>query len=263
MHYAKDDEVLYHIGLSKNTIEKAEYAILINDKKYIEAIAKILDPNAKYINENREYFTYLATFNSQKVAVVSTGLGGPAMGIGLEEMAMIGLKYFIRLGEVGALQFNMNIGDLLISKASMRYEGTSTHYAPETYPAVADLEMTNTFEEVFIEKKLIYHFGVTVTTDTFWAAQARTSGYLSYVPVKYRDVQHEWRKLNLLGVEMELATLFTLCNVFNLEAVAVLDVSNRNFESDEIPELDDNARIKRWKSFLPDCIKKDMDNKGL
>ena len=50
MHYAKDDEVLYHIGLSKNTIEKAEYAILINDKKYIEAIAKILDPNAKYFN---------------------------------------------------------------------------------------------------------------------------------------------------------------------------------------------------------------------
>jgi len=263
MNYAKPDEVLYHIGLSKNTIEKAKYAILINDKKYVEQIAKILDSEAKYINENREYFTCLATFNSQKVVVCSTGLGGPAMGIGLEEMAMIGLKYFIRLGDMGALQFKMNVGDLVLSKASMRYEGTSIHYAPETYPAVASLEMTNTFDEVLKEKDLTYHYGVTVSTDTFWAAQARGSGYMNYVPVKYRDVLHEWQKLNILGVDMELSTLFTLCNVFDLEAVAVMDISNRNFESCDIPEQNDDDRISRWKAFLPECIKKDMQRRGL
>ncbi len=262
MKQVSNSEVLYHIGLSKDMLKGAEYAILINDRKYIEPVAKILDPNALYINENREYLTYLASFNNQNIAVISTGLGGPAMGIGLEEMATIGLKYYIRLAEIGAIQYNINIGDIILSKAAMRLEGTSMHYAPETYPAAASLEMTNTFDEVLAENKIPYHHGVTVTTDTFWAAQARTSGYMNYVPIKYKDVQHEWRKLRILGVDMEVATLFTLCNVFDLEAVAVLDVSNRNFESDEIPVIDEETRIERWKSFLPDCIRKDIERRG-
>jgi uridine phosphorylase len=262
MKHVNGNEVLYHIGLSKNNVEKAEYAILINDKKYVEAIAKFIDPHAEYINENREYFSYLANFNSQKIVVISTGLGGPAMGIGLEEMATVGLKYFVRLGETGALQNYINIGDFILSKGAMRYEATSTHYAPDNYPAVASLEMTNTFEEVLKEQKLTYYTGVTVTTDAFWAAQERKSGYLNYVPIKFQNVLNEWKQLNVLSVDMELATLFTLCNVFGLESVAILDVVNKNFESDDIHKPDDDKRLKNWKAILTHALKKDMKRRG-
>ena len=218
MKKVEDNEVLYHLGLSKDMIEFAEYAILINDKKYVEQIAQLLDPKAKYINENREYYSCLANFNKQKVLVMSTGLGAPAMAIGIEEMVMIGLRHFVRLGETGAIQHNMDIGDLVLSKAAVRFEETSKHYAPANYPAVASLEMTNIFYDVLAEKKLNFHCGVTVSTDTYWPTQGGKTGYLKYVPRKFQNILDEWRHLNILSVDLELAALFTICNVFFLRS---------------------------------------------
>jgi uridine phosphorylase len=263
MKKVKNDEIQYHIGLSKDMIKNAEYAVLINDIKYVESIANIIDKNAIFLAKNREYYTYLAKLNNRSVIVVSTGLGGPPMGIGIEELATIGIKYFIRLGETGGLQYNMNVGDLVLSKAAVRMDGTSYHYAPEGYPAAASLGMTNTFDEVLSHNKLTYHFGVTVTTDSFWPAQGRTNGYMEYVPSKYNNIVDEWRKNRILSVDMELATLFTMCNVFDLEAVGILDVVNRNFESDEIKESSDLGRVNTWNKFLKNAIDTDMHRRGL
>ena len=259
----KDSEVLYHIGLSKNSIQHAKYAVLINDKQYVEGIAKTIDKNAVFINENREYYTYLAELHSQKVAVISTGLGSPAMGIGIEEMATLGLQYFVRLGEIGALQKDIKIGDLILSKAAMRYEGTSHHYAPGNYPAVASLEMTNTFHDSLKHNDVKFHYGVTATTDTFWPAQGRRSGFLNFVPKEFENILEEWAKYKVLGVEMEVATLFTLCNVFGLEAVAVLDVTNKNYQNEDIEEIDYKKKIENWSTFLKHSLELDMYTRGI
>ena len=258
-----DSDILYHIGLSRKTIQYAEYAVLINDKQYVEGIAKLLDKNAVFINENREYYTYIADVCSNKVAIISTGFGCPAMGIALEEMATIGLKYFIRLGEIGAIQSDIKIGDLILSKAAMRYDDTSQHYAPDSYPAVASFEMTNTFQKSLEKNNLKYYYGITATSDTFWPSQGRKSGSLGFVPKKFANILDEWNRYRVLGVEMELATLFTLTNIFNLEAVAVLDTVNRVQLTELIEDTNRERRLKLWNSFLKHAIESDMKNKNL
>ena len=173
-------------------------------------------------------------------------------------MATLGLRYFIRLGACGALQNNIKIGDLILSKASMRYESTSQHYAPENYPAVASLEMTNTFLETLSYHKMKFHYGVTVTTDTFWPAQGRKDGFLNYVPLKFQNILKEWEHLNILSVDMELSTIYTICNVFGLEAVGILDAINKNIGSDRMFQVNDKKRIKNWSKFLKSAIEADM-----
>ena len=49
---------MYHIGLSKEDILGAKYAILPGDPKRVARIASYLD-NAKEICVNREYTSYL------------------------------------------------------------------------------------------------------------------------------------------------------------------------------------------------------------
>jgi uridine phosphorylase len=258
----KKNEIMYHVGLSKESIQYAKYAILINDKQYVKQIAQSIDSDAVFVNENREYYTYLAALHSHKIVVMSTGLGSPAMGIGVEEMAMLGLKYFVRLGEIGAIQPDIEIGDLILSKAAMRYEGTSQHYAPGNYPAVASLEMTNTFYESLKHNNINFHFGVTATTDTFWPAQGRKGSFLNFIPEKFKNILQEWKKYKVLGVEMEVATLFTLCNVFGLEAVAVFDVVNKNLQNETIEEIDHQKRLKAWNTFLKHALELDMYSRG-
>ncbi len=44
-----NDEIQYHIGLSKNMIEGAEYVLLPGDPYRVESLAKSFDPHAKHL----------------------------------------------------------------------------------------------------------------------------------------------------------------------------------------------------------------------
>jgi len=204
------NEVLYHIGLSTNMIQNAEYVLLPGDPYRVEGLAKSLDTNAIHLANNREYTSFLCNFHGQKVLVCSTGMGGPSVGIGVEELAMIGLKYFIRVGTSGGIQHHTNLADVVISKAAVRLEGTSTHYAPMEYPAVSSFELTSAFVEGAEKSNVPHHVGLTASSDTFWPGQERLDNYSGYLLRKFRGSMEEWKALNVLNFEMEAATLFDM-----------------------------------------------------
>ena len=87
-NYAAQDEILYHVGLSREMLKGAEYALLPGDPGRVEALAKALGP-AQYLNTHREYTSWLAVVEGQNVLVCSTGMGGPSVAIGLEELARL------------------------------------------------------------------------------------------------------------------------------------------------------------------------------
>ena len=74
-----------------------------------------------------------------KVSVTSTGMGCPSAAICIEELIKIGADTFIRIGTAGqvAPESMMRIWTELYA-AAVRDEGTTVHYIPIEYPAVAD-----------------------------------------------------------------------------------------------------------------------------
>jgi len=227
------DEVLYHIGLSKNMIEGAEYVILPGDPYRVESLAKVFDPNAKHLANSREYTSYLANFHGQKILVCSTGMGCPSVGIGIEELAMIGLKYYIRIGTCGGIQEKTNLGDVVISSAAVRLEGTSSHYAPMEYPAVASFDLTQAIITGAKHADVPFHVGITASSDTFWPGQERHDNYSGYLLRRFEGSMAEWRALNVLNFEMEASTLFVMCSVFGLEAACICGVVAKRTDSEK------------------------------
>ena len=140
-------EVKYHIGLSREMIGGAKYVLLPGDPGRVEGLAKSIDANTTFLSSNREYTSYLGEINDKKFLVCSTGMGCPSVGIGVEELASLGVEYFIRVGTSGAIQPNINLGDLVVSTSAVRRDGTSRDYAPIEYPAVADFKLTLLLEE--------------------------------------------------------------------------------------------------------------------
>ena len=69
-------------------------------------------------------------------------MGGPSVAICLEELARMGIKKLIRFGTTGTIQEKVNLGDIIVDKAAVRLDGTSQHYAPLEFPAVASFEVT-------------------------------------------------------------------------------------------------------------------------
>lgn len=231
---AKLDEIQYHCGLSTSMVEHAEYVLLPGDPYRVESLAKVFDPNAKHLASSREHISYLANFHGQKVLVCSTGLGAPSTGIAVEELANIGLKYFLRVGTCGAIQPNIKLGDVVISTGAVRLEGTSKNYAPVEYPAVASLEFTNSLVKAARDNNIPHHVGITASTDTFWPAQERYDNHSGYILRCFHNSMAEWRALNVQNFEMEAAALFVICSTFKLHAACLCGVIAVRAESEAV-----------------------------
>lgn len=234
---AKKAEIMYHTGLSSKMLQGAKYALLPGDPGRVEALAKGLGP-AVFLANHREYTSYLADLEGTPILVCSTGMGGPAVGICLEELARIGITHFIRVGTTGSIQENIELGDLIIAKAAVRLEGTSTHYAPIAFPAVADLDLTNALVAGAQKHKYAHHVGICISSDTFWPGQERYDSFTGYVPQAFQGTLKEWQRLGATNYEMEAATLFVIAQSFGLGAACICGVVAKRTDSEKVAPAD-------------------------
>lgn len=228
MPVIKDSKAsLYHVGLCRDDLRQARYAILPGDPGRVMKLAAYFD-EAVELNFHREYKSALVKAGEEYVLICSTGMGGPSVAIGMEELAMLGISKFIRVGTTGTINEQIRLGDLIINTAAVRLEGTSTHYAPLEYPAVADFRLVGAMVQVAQNMGLTHHTGIGVSSDTFYPGQERYDSFTEYVPARFRGSMQEWCKLNVLNYEMENACVLTLGSVFGLQAAAVaLTVAQR------------------------------------
>ena len=196
-------EKLYHIQIAKGEISK--YVLLPGDPGRVKKIANYLD-SPYLIASNREFTTYRGTYKDVDVTVSSTGIGCPSAAIAIEELILAGAKYFIRVGTCGALQDYIKLGDLIISTATVRDDGTSVQYVPLSFPAVADIDITNALIESAKNLNLNFHVGVTHCKDAFYS-----EGDLSVPLENYNSILWDcYYKANVLGTSMEASALFTI-----------------------------------------------------
>jgi len=165
---------------------------------------------------------------NETVVVTSTGIGGPSATIAIEELAQVGIRVFVRVGTSGAIQPTINVGDVVITTGSVRLEGSSGHYAPLEYPAVADYHVLHALMEAAGEigprEGFDFHAGITVSGDTFYPGQERYDTYSGYVIRRFQGTLEEWRRLHALNYEMESAAIFTACGTLGLRGGCVTGI---------------------------------------
>jgi len=214
----------YHIKLTSEMIRNAKIAILPGDPGRVEKTAKTLSVNAAFLATNREYTSWLSEVGGNKILICSTGIGGPSLSIAVEELAGLGIEYFIRIGTTGAIQPYINIPSMIITTGAVRLDGASRHYAPVEYPAVADIELTNSLIAGAKASGVPYYTGITASSDTFYPGQERYDTFSKYVIKDFQGSLEQWQKLNVLNFEMESAALFTMASAFGLKAGCIASV---------------------------------------
>lgn len=241
---ADKSEILYHVGFCADDLKGAEWAVLPGDPGRVQLLAENLG-EAKFIACHREYTSWLAQMDCGPVLVCSTGMGGPSTAICLEELARMGIKGVIRVGTTGTIQEKISIGDLIINNAAVRLDGTSQHYAPLNFPAVADIEITNALRQAAIENDFPCHTGISVSSDTFWPGQERYDSFSGYVRKSLRGTLQEWQKLGALNYEMETSALFVVSQCLGLKAGAVCSVVAKRTDSEAVVPLENKGETTR------------------
>ncbi len=230
-------KTVYHLNLTDELIQGAQFAFLPGDPFRVEAIARAFDPESRELAYKREYRTFIGRIKGIPVLVTSTGIGGPSAGIAIDELAQLGVRNFLRIGTTGAIHEDINVGDVIITTASVRLDGTSAHYAPIEYPAVSAYEMVHALVQAGISTGIKTHTGITASCDTFYPGQERYDSYSGYVPRRFQGITEEWRKLHVLNYEMESSTVLTLCSALGLKGGCVTGVVvNRSLSEEVTPE---------------------------
>jgi uridine phosphorylase len=212
-----DDRLVYHLALRASLLEGAAIALLPGDPGRVEHIARTAPlVGARELACKREYRSWMAYAGSVPVLVTSTGIGGPSTSIAVDELAQIGVRTFIRVGTTGAIQPNVEVGDVVVTTGAVRLDGASTHYAPIEYPAVAHFEVVAALVAAARELGVPARAGVTCTADTFYPGQERYDSFTGYVPRRFQGITEEWRRLGVLNYEMEAATLLTMTSAMGL-----------------------------------------------
>ena len=228
---------VYHLKLTKKSIEGARIALLPGDPGRVPLIASAVNKvNAKEIAQNREFRSWITRLDQHTILVTSTGIGGPSTSIAVEELATLGVRMFIRLGTTGAIQSYVKAGDVVITSGSVRMDGTSEHYAPLSYPAVSDYYILNALVEAASLLKVRHHVGITASTATFYPAQERVDTFSRYIIRDLAGTKDEWGHLNVLNYEMESATLLTMCNAMGLKAGCITGVISERKKEEKILE---------------------------
>ncbi|MEZ0393743.1 MAG: uridine phosphorylase [Desulfurococcaceae archaeon] len=218
---------VYHLQVKAGEVSR--YVLLPGDPERVPRIAAHWDRSWK-VAQHREYVTYSGYYKGTFISATSTGIGGPATAIAVEELARVGADTFIRVGTTGALTRRIGIGDVVISSAAVRLDGTSRHYVMPEYPASATPEVVLALVVAAESLGVRYHVGITASSDSFYVGQERP-GFRGYLPPFQRGLIEHLRSANVLNFEMEAATIFTLANVYGLRAGAVCAaIANRETE---------------------------------
>jgi uridine phosphorylase len=215
-----NDEVQYHIGVGPDDI--APSILLPGNPERIDTIAEDWD-DAEERAVHREYRTVTGHTGDTPISATSTGIGAPSAAIAIEELARVGADTLIRVGSTGAIQPEMEIGDLVITSGAVRQEGTSDEYVREDYPAVADREVTSALIAAAERLDYDYHVGVTMSADSFYAGQGRP-GFGGFEAAGSDELVEELRAANVKNIEMEASVLLTLGTIYGLRTGAICSV---------------------------------------
>jgi uridine phosphorylase len=186
--------------------------------------------------------------DGEMVSVTSTGIGCPSAGIAMEELVRVGSDTFVRVGTSGSMQPHINPGDLGVIHAAIRDEGTTSHYLPIEFPAVADVDITRALTLGARSLGKTVHVGISQSKDSFYGQHEP-----GRMPVASRlnERWSAWMAGGAICSEMEAAGLFIVASTLGVRAGGIMMILGH---PDQSPMTEAEWKAGAVENVLPAAI---------
>lgn len=192
------------------------------------------DPlRAKYIAENylenvtcfntvRNMFGYTGTYKGKRVSVMGGGMGMPSIGIYSYELyAFYGVEQIIRIGSAGGISDNVHLRDLVIGMGASTNSNFAHQYKlPGTFAPIADFGLLRKAVEIAESKSISVAVGNILSSDTFYTDD--------------ETANDQWKKMQILCVEMEAAALYMNAARAGKKALCMLTISDHLYTGEAL-----------------------------
>ena len=207
-----------HNEASINGIAKT--VLMPGDPKRSEFIAETFLEHRTLVNDVRGVHGITGTWKDVPITVMASGMGMPSIGIYSWELYnFYDVDNIIRVGSAGALQDDLNLMDIILAQGActtsdyIRNFGISGTFAP-----IADFLLLSEARRAAEELGINVHIGNILSSDNF------------YSPFDNSELENQqWKRMGVLGIEMEAAALYANAAYFNRRALAICTVSDHIF----------------------------------
>ena len=247
------DGTIFHLHLKPEQL--ADTVILVGDPARVATIAAHFDSVECNVS-NREFNTVTGYYKGKRMSVISTGIGIGNIDICVTELDALANVDFatrtvkdtfrrltlVRLGTSGALQEDIEVGEVVFARTSVGFDSLLGYYAGRN--DVCDLDMQRAFMEhtqwsellaqpyfVNADNELWEHFkdsvteGITIAAPGFYAPQGR------YVRLQPADMNlnekiEAWRYKGrrITNFEMEGSALAGLAALMGHRATTICTI---------------------------------------
>ena len=200
-----------HMNAKKSDIAKV--VIMAGDPVRVKNMAEKFLDNAKCVNDTRGMLAYTGLYKGNKVTFMAHGMGCPSMGIySYELFAFYGVETIIRVGTIGALREKIDLKDIIIAGQAYTKTNFDDFYIKNGASFVEGSSKLYEKAVKICEKYNVkYHHGNIYCSDNF---------YTDFDQIELA------KEKNLLGVEMESASLYLNAKKFKKDTLAMCVVSD-------------------------------------
>ena len=247
------DGTIFHLHLKPEQL--ADTVIMVGDPARVAMIAAYFD-SVECEASNREFKSVTGSYKGKRMTVMSTGIGIGNIDISVTELdALANIDFatrtiksdfrrltLVRLGTSGALQADIEVGDIIFARTSVGFDSLLGYYAGRN--DMCDLEMERSFMEhtqwsnvlappyfIDADQELWEHFkdsvkeGITIAAPGFYAPQGR---YVRLQPAdcnlneKIESWRYDGRRIT--NFEMEGSALAGLAKLMGHRATTICTI---------------------------------------
>ena len=199
------DGSIFHLHLKPEQL--ADIVVLVGDPGRVAMIADYFDTKECEV-ANREFLTVTGTYKGKRMTVMSTGIGIGNIDISVTELdALANIDFetrqakenfrqltLVRLGTSGAIQRDIEVGEVVFSRTSLGFDGLLSYYAGRD--SVCDLALEAAFEEhTAWDKKLPAPYFVNAHDDLFELFKDSTREGITIAAPGFYAPQGRWVRL--------------------------------------------------------------------
>lgn len=191
-----------------NLNEFGDYILLTNFADYVQRFSRRFECEIKGIDRPMQTCT-----NKDGLTIINFGIGSANAATVMDLLSAISPKGVLFLGKCGGIKKSTEIGHFILPTAAIRGEGTSDDYFPKEVPALPSFKLHKFVSQKLQEKNLEYRTGVVYTTNRrVWEHD--------------KAFKERLKKLRVLGIDMETATVFMVGFMNDISRGALLMVSD-------------------------------------
>ena len=185
-----------------------EYILLCNFSNYVALFADMHKVPVVGLDKPMQCAT------AENITIINFGMGSPTAATMMDLLSAISPKAVLFLGKCGGLKKNNNVGDLILPIAAIRGDGTSNDYFPPEVPALPSFALQKAISTTIRDHARDYWTGTVYTTNRrVWEHDDDFKTYL--------------RKIRVMAIDMETATIFTTGFFNQIPTGALLLVSDQ------------------------------------